>query len=212
MTGPRRLAQEATDQLERELLASAELDHPGEAERQRALASLASTPAWGAPPPTVSWLGWGVAGGAVALGALALVQVMHRRPAHPPPPAVVVAVSPPVAEPAAPPPEPTQASAPAPYARRPARPTAPGLDLEVRLLDRVREAVADGDFARARTSLEAYAAQFPRGALTPEAVVLRIELLRRTGQGAAARMLAQEFLRQHRGSPLCERVRAAIGE
>jgi hypothetical protein len=83
-----------------------------------------------------------------------------------------------------------------PAAPREASPTdaRASLRAEVASLDKARGALGRGDGAGALRELDRHAAEFPRGALGPEATVLRIDALTRTGQRAAAEALAERFL------------------
>lgn len=112
----------------------------------------------------------------------------------PAPPAAVASATAPspatVAPGAAPTTTPTRAAAPAP-SRRPAPATAavaPASDDAVdpadeqRWLSRAHEAIAAGDPSTALTWLDRHAHAFPRSALAPERVVLRVDALCRAGR------------------------------
>lgn len=60
-------------------------------------------------------------------------------------------------------------------------PSSSELLAEVKQLDRVRAALEAADAPAALRELDAYAARFPRGALTVEALVLRVRALKRVG-------------------------------
>jgi hypothetical protein len=60
-------------------------------------------------------------------------------------------------------------------------PASSALADEIAALDGAREALASGDAPRALRALDAHDRAFPRGALSPEATVLRIEALARRG-------------------------------
>ena len=81
---------------------------------------------------------------------------------------------------------------------------------EIAALDRVRARLSSGDGPGALGALEAYRTSFPRGHLSAEATVLRIEALGRTGDRAGARSLALSFLAAHPRSPLGPRVRSLV--
>jgi hypothetical protein len=68
------------------------------------------------------------------------------------------------------------------------------LEREVELLDGARQALARGDASRASEEVSRYEAEFPRGMLGPEAIVLRVEVLLRQGRRTAAEALARRFL------------------
>ncbi len=163
----------------------------------------------------------GLASGAlVAGGALGVQQLVGHRA----PPARQVAPSP-VPRPAT---APTSArTQPAPSAAPPATPAlhpaparavaampsasaaspASQLAEQVALLDRARSLLSDGDARAALAVLDKYSTRFPRGALAPEATVLRVEALARSGDRAGASALARTFLTRHPGGPLAERAR-----
>jgi hypothetical protein len=87
-------------------------------------------------------------------------------------------------------------------------PAASSLAEEIKMLDRVSASLSAHDGAGALTELDAYQARFPRGSMTLEATVLRIEALRQSGNGAAADALADDFLAKHPTSVLAPRVMA----
>jgi hypothetical protein len=81
---------------------------------------------------------------------------------------------------------------------------------EVASLDRARGALAHGDGAQALRELDRHAAEFPHGALGPEATVLRIDALVRTGQRPAAEALAERFLASPALAAHATRVRSIL--
>ena len=81
---------------------------------------------------------------------------------------------------------------------------------EVATLDEARTALAQGDAARALSTLEGYARRFPRGVLAPEAAVLRIEALVAAGDRPAATRTAQSFLRENPASPYAQRIESLL--
>jgi hypothetical protein len=183
VSDPRRLIDDAGSP-EARLLAAA-LDEPPPADLlARTLAAVGAAPAAGAGAAGAvagKAAGGGLLG-AVATGALAgvltvggygLVAGRAPSPAVPPPraPATAGPTSPPPV-PAAPPP--SAAVPPAPPPASAARPTA--LAIEIELLDGVRHALDDGDPARARSLLDRYAREAPRGQLAREAAKLRAEV------------------------------------
>lgn len=101
----------------------------------------------------------------------------------------------------------------APRAARSASPTpAPSaLADEIAALDGAREALASGDAGRALRALDARDRAFPRGALGPEAMVLRIEALALRGDRAAATRLGESFLAASPRSPHASRIRTLLG-
>ncbi len=110
----------------------------------------------------------------------------------------------------------TQGSLPAP-ATAPLATTEQGassalsFSAELRSLDEARAAIAAKEPARALGILDGYTARFPRGAMAPEAAVLRIEALANAGDHAAAERVAEVFLRENPGSPYAPRVRSLLG-
>jgi hypothetical protein len=81
---------------------------------------------------------------------------------------------------------------------------------EIAALDSAREALASGDAGRALRALDARDRAFPRGALGPEAMVLRIEALALRGDRAAATRLGESFLAASPRSPHASRIRTLL--
>lgn len=96
---------------------------------------------------------------------------------------------------------------------QPATPSDAKRDLreEIELIDAARAAVARRAPDAALESLRRYFTNYPRGAFTPEAQVLRIEALEQSGRHAQASSLASSFLARHPDSPLAERVARSVG-
>jgi hypothetical protein len=86
----------------------------------------------------------------------------------------------------------------------------PKLAEEVAALDRARQMVPLHPEA-AIELLDAYDRSFPHGDLAPEALVLRIDALVRSGRRAAAEALGAAYLAAHPRSPHAQRIRAMIG-
>lgn len=117
-------------------------------------------------------------------------------------------------------------SAPAPSVVRPSTATAlsssakpstsnddgPSLEREVMMLDAVKKKLGAGAASDASHALDAYDAEFPQGALRPEATVLRVRTLLLQGDRAAATKLGGEFLAKHPGSVHGKRIRALLAE
>ncbi len=82
--------------------------------------------------------------------------------------------------------------------------------VELTMLDEARAAVTAGDPARALSVLDDYARRFPRGALGPEASVLRIVALVAAGDRPAAARVAQSFLQGHPNSPYAQRIESLL--
>ena len=82
---------------------------------------------------------------------------------------------------------------------------------ELGTLERARAFLAAEQPAMALQVLDAYARQFPHGAMGSEADVLRVEALFKAGDRPAAERAAGGFLRDHPGSPYASRVRSLLG-
>jgi hypothetical protein len=92
----------------------------------------------------------------------------------------------------------------APGSEPPAAPAT--LATEIGLLKQAREALREGDAARASSLLDGYDAAHGT-ALGAEATLLRIEVLSAQGHSEQARALAQRFLADNPDSPLADRAR-----
>jgi hypothetical protein len=101
------------------------------------------------------------------------------------------------------------AHAPNPSSTSSARPS---LEAEIEALGAARRALDSGDAAGTLARLDRYAHDFPRGALSQEATVLRIEALSRAGRTAEARALGKRFLAQNPQSPHASRIRSLLGD
>jgi hypothetical protein len=88
---------------------------------------------------------------------------------------------------------------------------APSLAEEVAAIKSAKGALASGNAAQALRELDAYKLHFPRGRLSQEATVVRIEALINSGSQAAAATLADRFLAAHPDSPYSARVRTLVG-
>jgi len=82
---------------------------------------------------------------------------------------------------------------------------------EVALLAKARAALVRGDGPGCLADLDTYARQFPRGALSLEASVLRIEALYTSGRRDEGRAAATAFLARNPNSAFSPRVRALVG-
>lgn len=119
----------------------------------------------------------------------------------PTPPTRVVATASPVEDP------PEVVARPLPAASASAK--APSLRDEVASLDRARQAMGSSG-AAALGELDRHAREFPGGALTTEATVLRIEALAASGRHGAAKSLAAQVLAAHPRGPYADRVRSLV--
>jgi hypothetical protein len=81
---------------------------------------------------------------------------------------------------------------------------------EQRFIESARAAVARGDAHGALSVLDSYDRAFARKQFGPEALALRVEALRGSGQLAAARNLATDFARLYPSHPLLSRVQGAV--
>jgi len=88
---------------------------------------------------------------------------------------------------------------------------APSLAEEVAAIKSAKGALAGGNAAQALRELDAYKLHFPRGRLSQEATVVRIEALINSGNQAAAGTIADHFLAAHPDSPYSARVRTLVG-
>ena len=78
------------------------------------------------------------------------------------------------------------------------------------MLDTARQSVSSDPGGTLRV-LDDYTNQFPHGNLAPEALVLRIEALVRSGQRSAAEKLAREYLSRNPGSPHARKIATLLG-
>lgn len=86
------------------------------------------------------------------------------------------------------------------------------LPREVELLDEARGALSRGSANEALSTLDRYTREFPRGRLSTEALVLRIDALARAGRTSEAKSLAERFLATSPNSPHAARIRKSIGQ
>jgi hypothetical protein len=174
----------------------------------------------------LKWVGAGaVLGIAVGTGATLLEPAPATKAASTTAPVVVDEAPQPVVtatfttkqSPATTPDVPEQRTAP-----RTATPSAPEetpaaaapdtLPREVELLDDARSALQRGAANDALTALDRYSREFPRGRLSTEALVLRIDALSRAGRTSEAKSLGERFLAANPGSPHAARIQKAIGK
>jgi hypothetical protein len=181
---------------------------------------------------SAKWIGAFIIGGTLAIGAAKWPRYPDVARSEVAP--AVAAVSPGVvrapADTVATDPAPAKAEAPhdaivqvVDSSRRVARAAAPrasslqanpdeGLADQIGMIDRARRSVASHDPNGALVALDDYQRQFPRGALAPEAAVLRIEALAQQGDRSRATVLARKFLAAHPKSPQAARLRSLLPE
>jgi hypothetical protein len=86
------------------------------------------------------------------------------------------------------------------------------LTAEVMALESARARLAQGDADGTLGLLDQYSASYPSGRLKPEADVLRIDALAKSGRSAAARKLAESFLQHYPNSVLAARARGHLND
>lgn len=91
------------------------------------------------------------------------------------------------------------------------RPADSSLSPQIALLDRARAALAAGDASRAENLAERYEGDFPNGAFTQEAEVLRVEALIGEGRRDDATTVGKHFLDAHPTSPHAPHLREILG-
>jgi TolA-binding protein len=231
MSDPIRLlaSPDATD-LERELLKSWDDERPSSSARDKTFALLGVTSgalaAGGVATASIApkaiaagWLAaakWIVVSVAVfsAIGVGAAIALRNHTPLPPPivatpmPPLTPTATAQPTVEQTTiendPAPSPTHVVAPHQVASAP-------LTEQVAALDRAHAALESGDTRAARKLVDAYEAQYPGGAFTQEAEVVRIDALVRENDHATAERAGKHFLAAYPKSPHAARVRALLG-
>jgi hypothetical protein len=227
MTDPQRLVDQGIDDFERSLLCSARLDVGPDDTRARCAAALAGATLLGAKagaasslPLVAKWIGIGAvvglgAAGTVKVGKLALSQPRAPEPAsvsasaiaERPQPVALASVTVPPPEPRAPPSvDRTPPAAAATFGQ-----ADDALDREVGLLDTARNALARGDTASALRALDRRDRECPRGALGPEALVIRVQVQLAQGNRAAAEAAAHRFLAKNPDSAQARTLRTLLG-
>jgi hypothetical protein len=224
MNEPRRLRDDPGSMLERSLLDAGRGYRASASTRRKALAAFGiasvatSTTAAATSVTKAALTKWAVVVGLVGGGAITSAHFLAQPKPAPAPSALVVpaSVRPAPAVPQVPPAAPVVADNPIPSAppspqRSEPRAAAPALAAELSALDAARSSLSAGEPKAALKSLDAYARNFPRGKLSIEAEVLRIDALAKSGQTAAARSRAEAFIKRHPDSVLASRVRSSIG-
>lgn len=168
----------------------------------------------------IKWLGIGAVGGVVTVSAAVGVEKsMHSAPA----PQVTAAApaasidtrsSPPkpAPGPARPEPEPVASAPITPPPSAPAvKPTAPSIAEETRAIDQARRELASGNASAALATLDAYDRLPGPHRLQPEALLVRMDALAKSGNAAAARVVAKSLLDQSPNGPHAARARQVLG-
>ncbi|WP_438022938.1 hypothetical protein [Sorangium sp. So ce233] len=94
----------------------------------------------------------------------------------------------------------------------PASAESAALQAELNALDAARSTLSSGNAQGALSLLDAYTREHPRGRLSLEAEVLRIDALAKSGRTDAAAQRAEAFLRRHPNSVLASRVRRYVND
>ena len=97
-----------------------------------------------------------------------------------------------------------------PRSRRAPQVADPDLSPQIALLDRARAALASGDGAHAKLLASRYESEFPNGAFSQEAEVLRIEAMLAEGDRDSATQAGTRFLQAHPSSPHAPHVRELL--
>jgi hypothetical protein len=250
MSDPRRLSEGGGSDLEASLLRSARADGPSPFSRRKALVALGLAGSIGAVTTTTAtttataalvkssgtmvllkWIGAGVVGGLLTLGA---VEIVHPDEPLPPIAPARVAASPrtgsPVGAPkpvaqveprreiVTPAPQAPEADTAPPAEEAPPKPAQPAPSAkpnpfveEMALIDAARAALAAGDASKAMRLLDERDRRFARGTFGQETTVVRIEALVHRGDRAAALRLGQAFLDAHPRSTAGSHVRSLLG-
>jgi hypothetical protein len=234
----RLLEDPSTDELEADLLRFARTEGPSQTAKAKILAAVsagaltastyggnavagtqtASASLAPAAAKSGALMKWIIAGSAVLVPAgiwLALSSNEEARPSLQP--NVVATTAAPAAdttEKAAPEPEVTRLEdLPVQKDSQPgSAAAAPSLADEVKAIQRAKSALSSGNASGAIKELDAYRETFPRGRLSQEATVLRIEALSASGNRAAAQKLGESFLKANERSPYADRVKSVLGK
>jgi TolA-binding protein len=236
MTNPQRFLEGDGTELERQLLAAGRAERPALGGKRHAARALAvatsagffSKVAWASTRFLKIGLGTGgkLAAGALVSGSVA-VAGWQALPTEPAPLSSVAStvrtatksVNVPAPEVAPEAEQPSVAaedltlepSSPEPDKSRSADPI-DNIAAQLKLLDSARSALKAGSPGRAIALLDQYARTYPRGKLTQEATLLRVEALVRSGKQAQAVSLARRFRTAHPSSPYTQRLESIVGE
>jgi hypothetical protein len=82
---------------------------------------------------------------------------------------------------------------------------------EIRRIDEARLVIRGGNGERGLALLGDYNQEFPRGVLSQEALLLRVEALVRSSKRAQARALAEDLLKRAPDTPHRQRLESLVG-
>jgi hypothetical protein len=236
MKDPQRLLDEGATELELALLRAGDAEGPSPAARRAAAASLglsvaltsSTALATKAGVPTLAPAGkllatkwWlitvlGVGAGTALIVSAPRDPLPHAAPARALAAPVRTATQPPVedrADALVLPPQPAPSASVERAKMAAARGSvaaASGIQEQVLLIDRARNAAVLGKPAAALSALDEYQRRFPRGILKQEAAMLRIEAALALGDKATAERVGRAFLEQYPQSALAGRVRSLL--
>jgi outer membrane protein assembly factor BamD (BamD/ComL family) len=83
---------------------------------------------------------------------------------------------------------------------------------EVWLIAQCKKELYQGNSVRAMEVLDRYAQEFPLGELVPQALLLRVEVMRARGERTRALAIANQFVANNPKSPYAGPMRRFIGE
>jgi hypothetical protein len=234
MSDPTRLLDETDSELVRSLLEQAASEPPPPGAQARLLEIGLATVPRAAPRSSARFVkALGIGSAVVIAGAIAVAALRPRPEVRVNAPVIVAtettAPAPTIAPPISSAPEPNPigiqrapvtSAAPslgpsvkhvAPPASTARSTTKPSLSDEVAMLDSARVALR-ADPRASLAQLDAYDARFPQGTLAPEAKLLRIEALLKSGDRPAAEALARPILESEPSSAYGRKVRYLLGQ
>ena len=214
MDEPRRMLDQTTSPLERALLREGRAYRAPSELRDDTLAVLGIATSAGIASGLLAWLAaksltakiYLTLSMIALLTAVPLSYIVLGHRADPASPVVPLAHATTTVPAALSPPYPAPAAAPS-AAAKPAPAANAALRAELRALDAVRSALANGRPSSALSLVATYFRTFPRGRLHLEAEVLRIDTLAKAGQPDVAGRYARDFIKRHPNNILLARVR-----